>query len=383
MKKILERWKSILGRDDAKKVSIITAAFNSQKYLAEAISSIIKQTYPNIEYIVVDGGSTDASLEIVMSYGPRITRLLSEPDNGIYEAFNKGLNLAQGEVLYFLNSDDYLYDERVISEVMTLFNNNPELQFIYGNTSVQDEVLNYRYLRGKPFSPDDLQTGDMPPHQGFFVRRELIEKVGLFDTRYKIAGDFDLIIRCFKQAAERSYYFNRTIAVFREGGVSTDPEKQRLMNGEQQQIIRKHFGCVQAPNLQLDEINGLYRVWLEGLLLHKKGTTHCLHDYQVENVAIYGTRKTALYLYEDLKQAAFNIVCFLDNNQNMQQQFIAGIPIYTPEWVCSNQDQVDVIILSIEGRHDRGIMEGLNRMVDNHKLKICSWKDLVRGRPGW
>jgi FlaA1/EpsC-like NDP-sugar epimerase len=133
----------------------------------------------------------------------------------------------------------------------------------------------------------------------------------------------------------------------------------------------------------LDEINGLYKVWLESLLLRKKGITHCLHDYQVKNVAIYGTRKTALHLYEDLKRETFHIVCFLDNNQNMQGQCLAGLPIYPPEWICSNQAGLDAVISSIEGRHDLGIIGELNRMIDNHKPRVCSWKDLVRGEPGW
>jgi glycosyltransferase involved in cell wall biosynthesis len=372
-----------VGRDDAKKISVITAVFNSQKYLSKAIASVIGQTYRDLEYIIVDGGSIDASLETIMSYGSRIARFISEPDGGIYEAFNKGLNLAQGEIVYYLNSDDYLYDERVIDDVMTIFNHDPELRFVYGNTLILDQDVNYHYDRGRQFFLKDLKTGDMPPHQGFFVKRGLIEKIGLFDIQYKIAADFDLIIRCFKEAAERSYYFNRTIAVFREGGVSTHPDKQRLMNWEQRRIIKKHFGCDQAPNLQLDEINGLYKVWLESLLLRKKGITHCLHDYQVKNVAIYGTRKTALHLYEDLKRETFHIVCFLDNNQNMQGQCLAGLPIYPPEWICSNQAGLDAVISSIEGRHDLGIIGELNRMIDNHKPRVCSWKDLVRGKPGW
>jgi glycosyltransferase involved in cell wall biosynthesis len=359
-------------------ISIITVTLNAGLVLERTIRSVIGQSYPHIEYIIVDGNSTDCTLKIIKQYQSRITKWISEPDEGIYDAFNKGIKVASGDVIYFLNSDDYLYDNDVIAELANLFIENPDLQFAYGNVLVLDEKVNYQYIRGKYFTCEDLKTGDMPPHPGFFVKRELIEKIGLFDTRYRIGADFDFITRCFKAAADQSYYFNRTIAVFSEGGVSTNPEKQQLMNGEQRQIIKKHFDYEQVPNLQLTEVNGFYKVWLESLLLHQRGITNRLHDDRVKNVAIFGTMKTALYLYEDLKQEAINILCFLDNNLNMQQQTLKGLPIYPEEWLKSNYQQVDAVILSVEGQHDTVIKERLGKMVDNNHLLILSWKDLAR-----
>lgn len=372
--------------DMAPLISIITATFNSERYLEDTIRSVIGQSYPGVEYIIVDGGSTDHTLDIVTKYRNQISKIISEPDKGIYDAFNKGLKIASGDVIYFLNSDDYLYDKDVIADVAALFAENPDYRFIYGNVLVLDEKVNYQYICGKHFTCEDLKTGDMPPHQGFFVNRELIAKVGLFNTRYQISGDFDFIIRCFKAAGARANYFNRTIAVFGEGGVSTDTEKRQLMNVERQQIVKRYFDCDQVPNLQLQEVNGLYKVWLECLLLGNKGITHCLHDCQLKNVAIYGTMKTALYLCRDLKQEGFIIICFLDNNRNMQGQFIEGIPVYPPEWLGMNQAKLDVIISSIEGGHDLKIVEQLKGMITNftnHRVKICTWKDLARGILSW
>jgi glycosyltransferase involved in cell wall biosynthesis len=360
------------------KVSIIMVTLNAGLVLTKAIRSVAEQSYPNREYIIIDGASTDDTVKIIKEHPSVVSKWISEPDGGIYEAFNKGIGLASGDVVYFLNADDYLTDPAVLHDVASVFSRNSDLQIVYGNTLAVDETADYRYTRGKSFTLEDLKTGDMPPHPGFFVKSELIERIGLFDTHYKIAADFDFIIRCFKAAADQSCYFNRTIAVFSEGGVSTNPEKQQLMNREQQQIIKEHFGCDQAPNLQLTEINGLYKVWLESLLLHEKGITHCLHNSQVKNVVIFGTRKTALYLYEDLKQATFNILCFLDNNPNMQQQTLKGLPIYPEEWLEFNYKQLDAVILSIEGQHDAAIKARLEKMIDNHDVLILSWKDLAR-----
>jgi glycosyltransferase involved in cell wall biosynthesis len=359
-------------------ISIITVTLNAGLVLERTIQSVIGQSYPHIEYIIVDGNSTDCTLKIIKQYQSRITKWISEPDKGIYDAFNKGLKIASGDVIYFLNSDDYLYDKDVIADVAALFAENTGYRFVYGNVLFLDEKVNYQYIRGKHFTCEDLKTGDMPPHMGIFVKKGLVEKVGLFDTQYKIAGDFDFITRCFKATAEQSYYFNRTIAVFNEGGISTNPEKQQLMNKEQQQIIKKYFGYDQVPNLQLTEVNGLYKVWLGSFLLGKKGITHHLHDYQVKNVVIFGTMKTALYLCEDLKQEAINILCFLDNNLNMQQQTLKGLPIYPEEWLQSNHTQLDAVILSIEGQHDIAIKARLEKMIDNNAVLILSWKDLVR-----
>jgi GT2 family glycosyltransferase len=364
-------------------VSIITVTHNAEKHLEKAILGIIYQTFASIEYIIIDNDSYDNTINIIKKYQDKINQFISEPDHGIYDAFNKGIRLATGGIIFFLNSDDCFNDEKVIADVLVCFGNNPDLLIIYGNTLVIDDKTGFRYTRGKPFTLEDLKTGDMPPHQGFFVRKELVEKVGLFDTQYKIAGDFDFIIRCFKAAEEKSYYFNRTIAVFREGGVSTNPEKQQMMNREQRQIIKKHFGCDQVPNLQLDEINSLYKEWLESFLLREKGITHCLHDYQVKNVAIYGTMKTALYLLHDLKQEGFHIIGFLDKNRNMQGQFIEGVPVYPPEWLGMNPDKLDGVVLSIEGGHDLSISEQLKGMITDNRVKICSWKDLARGKLPW
>jgi glycosyltransferase involved in cell wall biosynthesis len=359
-------------------ISIITATFNSERYLENTILSVISQSYPGVEYIIVDGGSTDHTLDIVAKYRHQISKIISEPDDGIYDAFNKGIQVASGDVIYFLNSDDYLYDNDVIAEIANIFIENPGLQFVYGNVLARDEKVNYQYIRGKHFTCEDLKNGDMPPHPGFFVRRELVEKIGVFSTQYQVFEDFDFVIRCFLAAADQSYYFNRIIAVFRETGGCTDPEQLHKMNLIQKETVKKYFGEDNTPHLQLGEVNGLYKVWLESLLINEEGISHCLHKRGIKRVGIFGAMKTALYIYQDLKKEAFEVVCFLDNNPNMQQQTLKGLPIYPEEWLESNYKQLDAVILSIEGQHDAAIKARLEKMIDNHDVLILSWKDLAR-----
>lgn len=360
------------------KVSIITATFNSARYLADTIQSVIAQTYPNIEYIVVDGASSDGTLDIIENYRAHISKMVSEPDHGIYDAFNKGMALATGEILYFLNSDDYLYDQNTIQEVAGVFAANPNCRFVYGNVLVLDEKVDYRYVRGKPFTLTDLRRGDMPPHPGFFVHRELVVQIGPFATQYSAFEDFDFVIRCFLAAEPQSSYLNRTIAVFRETGGCTDPEQMLRMNAIQTETVRKYFGAVDLPNLQVGEVYGLYKVWLENWLLRKQGISYYLHQLGVGRVGIFGTMKTALYLLHDLQQEGFEVVCFLDNNQQMQHRTQQGIPVFPEEWLQTHFEKLDAVILSLEGQHDQAIKERLKQMTPNWKGLILSWKDLAR-----
>ena len=200
----------------------------------------------------------------------------------------------------------------------------------------------------------------------------------MFSTQYQVFEDFDFVIRCFLAAANQSYYFNRIIAVFRETGGCTDPEQLHRMNLIQKETVKKHFGTDDTPNLQLNEVNGLYKVWLENLLIHGQGISHYLHGQGVKRVGIFGTMKTALYVYHDLTREAFEVICFLDNNSNMQRQTLKGLPVYPEEWLKSNHSQVDAVLLSVEGQHDTAIKERLGKMVDNNHLLILSWKDLAR-----
>jgi glycosyltransferase involved in cell wall biosynthesis len=359
-------------------VTIITACYNSAKTIEQTMQSVADQTYPNIEYIVVDGASTDNTLNIIEGYNTIIAKLITEPDNGIYEAFNKGITAATGDIIYFLNSDDYLFNRTAIEDIALLFAKNEHLSFIYSNVVAFDEKTNYQFVDGKKMTLDHFKRGDMCPHQGIFVKRELFQKYGLFDENYRIAADYEFVIKCFKNEPEESIqYVNQTVAFFRAGGISSNPQTQQEFQREQKEVLYKHFGSIQEFNETHTNINPLFKIWLEVILLQNKGVSQVLRKHGINKIAIFGTRRTGLLLLEDCLKEKYEVQAFLDNNKNMQNKEIKGIPVKAPSWLAENAHEVDAVILSIENSKDIEIINQMKELC--HKsVFIYSWKDLVR-----
>jgi glycosyltransferase involved in cell wall biosynthesis len=204
------------------KVSIVTVCFNSAETIRDTILSVARQVYSDIEYIVIDGGSTDGTIEIVASFGNRVNKFVSEPDTGIYNAMNKGLKLATGDVVGILNSDDFFTDERVIQKVANEFSNSTtdavygDVQFVkQGNIS---KVI--RYYSSRKFRPARFKFGYMPAHPSFYVRRELFEKLGYYKENYKIGSDFELLVRFLYINNVTYKYLDMPFVTMRIGGVS-------------------------------------------------------------------------------------------------------------------------------------------------------------------
>ena len=198
------------------KVTIITSVFNGEKYLESAIQSVIDQDYSNIEYIVVDGGSTDGTLDIIRKYEKFISKWISEKDDGMYYAINRGIRLAEGDIIGNLNADDLLYDSNVVSKIADQFSNS-KIDFLYGDLQKIDEFYGLeRNIKLSPVSYDTvLSSGHSTfvPHPAFYIRKACIEELGLYDERYKYASDFDLILRCMKRYSGKHLGFR--VAKFR------------------------------------------------------------------------------------------------------------------------------------------------------------------------
>jgi glycosyltransferase involved in cell wall biosynthesis len=204
-------------------ISIITVCFNSDSTIKNTIDSVLYQTYPNIEYIIIDGKSTDNTIDIVKKYQDEISIFLSEPDNGIYDAMNKGIDVATGDIIGILNSDDFYSDDRVIERIVEKFNDkNVDSVFanlIYVSSKNVNKVV--RYFDSSQFKPDLFSYGLMPAHPTFFVKKSIYKKYGKFRTDLKNAADFDLMAR-FLYLNRVSYcYFDKVIVIMRMGGVST------------------------------------------------------------------------------------------------------------------------------------------------------------------
>lgn len=225
------------------KVTIITVTYNSAKTIVEALDSVARQTYPDIEHIVVDGGSTDGSLALIAAHGARITRLVSEPDEGIYDAMNKGLRMASGELIGFLNSDDVFASDDVIEQVARAAAvGQPDAVFgdlVYVDPTRSQPLV--RYWHAGSFSLAKLKLGWMPPHPTLYTRRDMIERVGLFDARLKIAADYEFMLRLLIRPDLKVAYIPKVLVQMRLGGASNQSIAAMLRkSGEDLRALRKH-----------------------------------------------------------------------------------------------------------------------------------------------
>lgn len=204
------------------KISVVTAVFNNRETIGAAIDSALSQVDVEFELIVIDGGSTDGTLDVLRAYGDRLALLVSEPDRGMYDALNKGIQLATGDVVGFLHSDDLFADESVLTRIAAAFA-VPDVGAVYGDLlyvskDAPDVVV--RYWKAGAFSQDRLGWGWMPPHPTFYVRRSIYQRLGVFDLRYRIAADYDTMLRFLGKGKIRADYIPEVLVKMRLGGAS-------------------------------------------------------------------------------------------------------------------------------------------------------------------
>lgn len=211
------------------KFSIITPCLNSAATIEDTIKSVLNQKYADLEYIIVDGGSTDATLDVIKKYQSRIAKVISEPDLGIYDAMNKGIKSATGEIIGIINSDDFYIGEDIFNLVDSALQKSGA-NAVYGDLIYVDKCdtskVVRRWLAGK-FSPNKLRCGWSPPHPTCFIKRSVYDKNGLFNPTLPLAADYELLLRFFKQGVTFDY-LPVTIAAMREGGSSAKNFSQRL-----------------------------------------------------------------------------------------------------------------------------------------------------------
>ena len=233
------------------KISIVTVAFNSGQTIADTIRSVRLQTYDHVEYIIVDGGSTDNTLDIIRENGIDFPNLkwISEKDHGLYDAINKGIQMATGDVVGILNSDDFYTSSNILDVVAREFSITPDIDAVYGDIHfVRTENLNkcVRYYSSKIFQPHMMRGGFMPAHPSFFVRRSCYEKYGLYKDNYKICGDFELLLRFIYVNQIRIKYLPLDMVTMRMGGVSTRGIKSHI------KITQEHFQALRENNIPIN-----------------------------------------------------------------------------------------------------------------------------------
>jgi glycosyltransferase len=199
-------------------LSVITVVYNNVDFIHEAINSVLSETLPSIEYIIIDGKSTDGTVSVIESYGLKITKFVSARDNGLYDAMNKGVSIATGDYVSFINADDYYVPEALGVVVKNLMSQSPDV--LYADLDyINNEKQVQRCWRPGKFNPDNLKNLWIPPHPTTFIRRKLIIKAEGFDLKYKLAADYDLILKVLS-GAEKVIYLDTVLVKMRLGGAT-------------------------------------------------------------------------------------------------------------------------------------------------------------------
>lgn len=224
------------------KVSIITSCYNRETTIRGAIESVLSQDYPNIEYIIIDGASKDNSLKIIKEYKNQITKIISEPDRGMYEAINKGIRMATGDIIGLVHSDDFLYSSQTISHIVQRFMET-EADFLYGdglfvNAKHTDKIVR-NWISGK-YRLWKVKNGWLPLHPTCYIRKEVLQKRGLYNESYKIAADSDLLFRYLIGGDLTVTYLKEYIVKMRMGGLSTDKIRRKQMWNEDIRMYNSH-----------------------------------------------------------------------------------------------------------------------------------------------
>jgi glycosyltransferase involved in cell wall biosynthesis len=243
------------------KISIITATYNSEAHIADCVKSVNSQTYDNIEHIIIDGASKDNTINIIEETPNRVTKIVSEPDKGIYDTMNKGIIMATGDVVGILNSDDFFTSDDVIETVVDTFKNN-DIDALYGDVhfvNPDDLTKSVRYYSSAIFKPSLFRFGFMPAHPSFYMKRECYEKYGLYALDYKIASDYDLLIRYLYKEKINYKYLKKDFVTMRTGGVSTENFNSRVTLNREIVKACKKYGI--KTNMFLLSLKYLYKVF--------------------------------------------------------------------------------------------------------------------------
>lgn len=358
------------------KISIITACYNAEKTIEQTILSVLNQTHENIEYIIIDGASTDRTMDIVEKYRQKVDVIISEPDQGIYDAFNKGVFNATGHYIHFLNADDYFVDKNVISKITSFIDENEFPIVAYGGVLVKDEKSGYIKEINKYVSIKEMSEGSMIPHQAIFVKREKILEFKGFDINYKIASDLDLLSKLYLKYEKWFKYVPLRVVVFRLGGISSELLNRQLLRNEYQEILRKHFNS--NFNIGKETNNEAYlKAWMQSILFSNKRISNVLKEKSIERVVIFGSGEISNMVAKDFTDNGIVVEAFLDNNIQTHNLVMNSIEIVSPTWLIENSNKIQAIIFGFEGNHEEEVLKQLAVFNLSKNIEYYSWRELV------
>lgn len=225
------------------KVSIITICYNRKATISQAIESVLSQDYPTIEYIIIDGNSSDGTKEIISSYANQISVFISEPDKGMYDALNKGLALATGDIIGLMHSDDEFYSPTAVSEIVATFQKNIETDGVYADGIYVSNDAEERIIRdriGGPYSINRVKAGWLPLHPTVYLKKSIMEQYGFYDLNFKIASDTEFLLRYLYKYKIKMTYLNSYVVKMRMGGMSTSYKRAFEVLLEDYNIYKYH-----------------------------------------------------------------------------------------------------------------------------------------------
>lgn len=252
------------------KISLITATYNSAETLRDTLQSVLNQTFKDVDYIIVDGNSKDNTIEIVKEFEPKFEgrlRWVSEKDKGIYDAMNKGVKMAQGDIVGILNSDDFFASDNVLEKVNAAFTETPGIDGVYADVRYvdwNDTSKTVRMFSGKDFKREKICWGQMPPHPSFYVKRECYDKYGLYSLDYPICADYDMFVKMIWIENIKTLYINDIFVNMRSGGTSSNGLKVH------RKIMRERMRCIREHNLPSNFFKQVSRYFGKIISLLKK-----------------------------------------------------------------------------------------------------------------
>lgn len=341
------------------KVSIITVCFNAELTIEQTIRSVIEQSYQNIEYIIVDGRSSDHTLDIIAKYADKISKVISEPDKGIYDAMNKGIKNATGDIIGILNSDDW-YEKDAIERVVEVFERSDsqivhgDVRFIYGDGSSKDTVTD---------SMNKLWYEMVVRHPATFVRREVYQKEGMFDDTFRVAGDYEFILRCYANNV-KFYYLNTILTNFRMNGISNQ-QGETCFNETNSVALRYVQDSPNKEEVYSVIHNRMNRHRFSILMREKVDSVQISYNFlklfSKKKVYIWGSGEWGKRLSVFLVKNHIHIIAFLDNDVNKIGRQINGIEIKR----VTTLDKSEYPVLVAIARLDDEMKTTIDRMRQN------------------
>lgn len=368
------------------KISIITVSYNSEKTIERAIRSVVRQNYGDTEYILIDGGSSDRTADIIRKYEKKLSYWISERDEGIYDAMNKGLEHATGEIVAFLNSDDW-YEDHIFVEIAEAFEEE-SVQLICGDMYIHRAGTVSRYHIDEKAAQRAVRFSMGYPHPTMFARRRLFDRYGKFDTRYRIAADYDWFLRVYDHN-EKIRVLDRVVTNFSYGGVSTKEEMMPALLEEQERaaleaLERNHTltekekwrETIRSETANMRDSFKIQQILKDGRLDRNPVAVKVRELFRGEKCAVFGSGHIAVQLISILRKMDVSVTRIWDNREQNWGKRIEGIQVMKPDQIKIRQNVVVIASVCYESEIEKQL-KGYGLEKNTHYLFYRELRKLI------